>query len=183
YPACAADIPARAAVAAGARAAAPGRPGGRRLHRARLVARRAAAQAGIAHRDAVAPGGLARLARGAPWPGGVRQPGVRVGGWLAAMAPGTRRQLAVSGAAPRWRAWPERRRRAAGYSARRCRAGGSARRPRLRASCPVRCGRVLRWRPRRWRGRAPRRSEEHTSELQSRENLVCRLLLEKKNKQ
>src|SRR5690606_39382581 len=34
------------------------------------------------------------------------------------------------------------------------------------------------------RTRAPttvRRSEEHTSELQSRENLVCRLLLEKKN--
>src|SRR5207302_7373473 len=33
---------------------------------------------------------------------------------------------------------------------------------------------------------APRRtsrSEEHTSELQSRENLVCRLLLEKKKKQ
>src|SRR5690606_28593367 len=31
--------------------------------------------------------------------------------------------------------------------------------------------------------RAPKagRSEEHTSELQSRENLVCRLLLEKKN--
>src|SRR5690606_41362362 len=28
----------------------------------------------------------------------------------------------------------------------------------------------------------PGRSEEHTSELQSRENLVCRLLLEKKNK-
>src|SRR5436309_12156403 len=28
---------------------------------------------------------------------------------------------------------------------------------------------------------APTRSEEHTSELQSRENLVCRLLLEKKN--
>src|SRR5690606_41803412 len=27
----------------------------------------------------------------------------------------------------------------------------------------------------------PLRSEEHTSELQSRENLVCRLLLEKKN--
>src|SRR5690606_41291929 len=26
-----------------------------------------------------------------------------------------------------------------------------------------------------------RRSEEHTSELQSRENLICRLLLEKKN--
>src|SRR5690606_32963164 len=30
--------------------------------------------------------------------------------------------------------------------------------------------------------RAERRSEEHTSELQSRENLVCRLLLEKKKK-
>src|SRR5690606_40597879 len=29
---------------------------------------------------------------------------------------------------------------------------------------------------------AGQRSEEHTSELQSRENLVCRLLLEKKNK-
>src|SRR5690606_41070965 len=27
----------------------------------------------------------------------------------------------------------------------------------------------------------PLRSEEHTSELQSRENIVCRLLLEKKN--
>src|SRR5690606_40356023 len=31
--------------------------------------------------------------------------------------------------------------------------------------------------------RAHPRSEEHTSELQSRENLVCRLLLEKKKKQ
>src|SRR2546429_3691547 len=30
---------------------------------------------------------------------------------------------------------------------------------------------------------APERSEEHTSELQSRLHLVCRLLLEKKNKQ
>src|SRR5690606_12129409 len=30
--------------------------------------------------------------------------------------------------------------------------------------------------------RHPTRSEEHTSELQSRENLVCRLLLEKKKK-
>src|SRR6266498_3036805 len=29
---------------------------------------------------------------------------------------------------------------------------------------------------------APRRSEEHTSELQSRPHLVCRLLLEKKKK-
>src|SRR5688572_32553470 len=33
--------------------------------------------------------------------------------------------------------------------------------------------------PRHHRGR--RRSEEHTSELQSQSNLVCRLLLEKKN--
>src|SRR6266511_5431202 len=32
------------------------------------------------------------------------------------------------------------------------------------------------------RAHRPARSEEHTSELQSRENLVCRLLLEKKNK-
>src|SRR2546427_9339088 len=31
-------------------------------------------------------------------------------------------------------------------------------------------------------GRCPRRSEEHTSELQSQSNLVCRLLLEKKKK-
>src|SRR2546430_12541865 len=30
------------------------------------------------------------------------------------------------------------------------------------------------------RGLAPNRSEEHTSELQSQSNLVCRLLLEKK---
>src|SRR5690606_41715427 len=34
----------------------------------------------------------------------------------------------------------------------------------------------------RLRRELPRRSEEHTSELQSRENLVCRLLLEKKKK-
>src|SRR3712207_8842407 len=37
-----------------------------------------------------------------------------------------------------------------------------------------------------WRRSAivtPRRSEEHTSELQSRQYLVCRLLLEKKKKQ
>src|SRR5207302_8635558 len=33
------------------------------------------------------------------------------------------------------------------------------------------------------RPRRVRRSEEHTSELQSRENLVCRLLLEKKKKE
>src|SRR2546430_9126753 len=33
-----------------------------------------------------------------------------------------------------------------------------------------------------FRGSAPHRSEEHTSELQSQSNLVCRLLLEKKKK-
>src|SRR2546427_7932353 len=33
------------------------------------------------------------------------------------------------------------------------------------------------------RARARRRSEEHTSELQSQSNLVCRLLLEKKKKE
>src|SRR5436309_5236109 len=41
------------------------------------------------------------------------------------------------------------------------------------------------WRARRQHGRhglIDDRSEEHTSELQSRENLVCRLLLEKKKK-
>src|SRR5688572_31285571 len=32
------------------------------------------------------------------------------------------------------------------------------------------------------RGHSARRSEEHTSELQSQSNLVCRLLLEKKKK-
>src|SRR3712207_7230050 len=36
--------------------------------------------------------------------------------------------------------------------------------------------------PPRRRDRAAARSEEHTSELQSRQYLVCRLLLEKKNK-
>src|SRR5258706_2891006 len=36
-----------------------------------------------------------------------------------------------------------------------------------------------RWR-RRWQGLPAHRSEEHTSELQSLTNLVCRLLLEKK---
>src|SRR5690606_40803865 len=51
-----------------------------------------------------------------------------------------------------------------------CRAGNTA---------PARpCARAP---PRRSRARC-RRSEEHTSELQSRENLVCRLLLEKKKK-
>src|SRR6266571_8360964 len=38
------------------------------------------------------------------------------------------------------------------------------------------------WRSRRHPAPAPTRSEEHTSELQSHVNLVCRLLLEKKKK-
>src|SRR5690606_42133440 len=63
--------------------------------------------------------------------------------------------------------------RAASRSSRRSRhcAGGiaSASMPALRASTRSRRTRV--------------RSEEHTSELQSRENLVCRLLLEKKTKE
>src|SRR3712207_7077577 len=54
------------------------------------------------------------------------------------------------------------------------RRGSSRRRARSRAE------------DRRARGRSPRRqgrrSEEHTSELQSRQYLVCRLLLEKKKK-
>src|SRR2546430_8463589 len=36
--------------------------------------------------------------------------------------------------------------------------------------------------PRTGRAKRDHRSEEHTSELQSQSNLVCRLLLEKKNK-
>src|SRR3972149_10340032 len=42
-------------------------------------------------------------------------------------------------------------------------------------SLPTLEGVVIHWRPKR-----ARRSEEHTSELQSQSNLVCRLLLEKK---
>src|SRR3712207_6873433 len=42
---------------------------------------------------------------------------------------------------------------------------------------------VLAWGPLRWIGvRSYGRSEEHTSELQSRQYLVCRLLLEKKSR-
>src|SRR5260370_4523694 len=47
------------------------------------------------------------------------------------------------------------------------------------------CDSMLRWPPRAWRPASSpdsqTRSEEHTSELQSHLNLVCRLLLEKKN--
>src|SRR3712207_6857467 len=52
---------------------------------------------------------------------------------------------------------------------------------RLRA-VPLRRDRRVRARPRA-RAREGWRSEEHTSELQSRQYLVCRLLLEKKKKQ
>src|SRR3712207_7017147 len=58
-----------------------------------------------------------------------------------------------------------RRRRRGGWAARR----RTSRTPRRRRSPSPR------WRSRR------RRSEEHTSEIQSRQYLVCRLLLEKKN--
>src|SRR5207302_7645178 len=65
---------------------------------------------------------------------------------------------------------------------RRARRAGAARRgPRRRVGARRRHAAVSARAPR--RGLATR-SEEHTSELQSRENLVCRLLLEKKkNKQ
>src|SRR5690606_39639687 len=67
---------------------------------------------------------------------------------------------------------------------------GGDRRPRCRPRPRARADRVRRVLPVRaelHRGAADpdprrRRSEEHTSELQSRENLVCRLLLEKKKK-
>src|SRR3712207_8114953 len=73
------------------------------------------------------------------------------------------------------------------FRSRRCSAPGGTRRVRPRARRErARVG--LRTRARRRRGRrrkrGPRRarSEEHTSELQSRQYLVCRLLLEKKKK-
>src|SRR5205807_7879268 len=56
-------------------------------------------------------------------------------------------------------------------------AHGLKRRRSLRRRCPA-GGRWQRPGP----GRSPPRSEEHTSELQSPCNLVCRLLLEKKKK-
>src|SRR5439155_22503213 len=48
-------------------------------------------------------------------------------------------------------------------------------------SCPRTSSSVPQQMPRQTR-RSPSRSEEHTSELQSRGHLVCRLLLEKKNR-
>src|SRR3712207_8705864 len=56
-------------------------------------------------------------------------------------------------------------------------------RERSERRCVHAAAKVLRARPRGPAGRAARgawRSEEHTSELQSRQYLVCRLLLEKK---
>src|SRR5690606_40030367 len=51
----------------------------------------------------------------------------------------------------------------------------------LTRNCPTRPRRrSATWRTRSALAASPPRSEEHTSELQSRENLVCRLLLEKK---
>src|SRR2546427_11536121 len=47
----------------------------------------------------------------------------------------------------------------------------------VRAGLDLLCGRIVLARP-----RPGVRSEEHTSELQSQSNLVCRLLLEKKKK-
>src|SRR5437016_11347387 len=47
---------------------------------------------------------------------------------------------------------------------------------------PIGCGCRCRGRGGRLRRATATRSEEHTSELQSLTNLVCRLLLEKKNK-
>src|SRR5690606_41776574 len=66
-----------------------------------------------------------------------------------------------------------------------CRAARSRRSRAAAVRRPSTCGRgeqtasaTVRRRSRRYRSR----SEEHTSELQSRENLVCRLLLEKKKR-
>src|SRR5256885_12147981 len=51
----------------------------------------------------------------------------------------------------------------------------------LHDALPISCRRWPSSAPRPACGRPPHRSEEHTSELQSPCNLVCRLLLEKKN--
>src|SRR3989442_8326305 len=55
-------------------------------------------------------------------------------------------------------------------------------RPRRAARCARRSRRTDRPPPARLLPPGARRSEEHTSELQSRPHLVCRLLLEKKKK-
>src|SRR3712207_7115694 len=66
-----------------------------------------------------------------------------------------------------------------GPSRRRARPGRRSRPPRGRAGA-ARTGPARRRAPRPGRARGRARSEEHTSELQSRQYLVCRLLLEKK---
>src|SRR5690606_39814488 len=71
---------------------------------------------------------------------------------------------------PRGRPTWFRRLRAGWTSSQACWKGTGSASGKARKKSLLRCG--TRW----WRSR----SEEHTSELQSRENLVCRLLLEKK---
>src|SRR5215204_5470680 len=61
--------------------------------------------------------------------------------------------------------------------------GRGVRAPVLRLDHPGGPGGALHYRPLRGGGRPLDRSEEHTSELQSHSDLVCRLLLEKKKKQ
>src|SRR5258708_28782761 len=51
----------------------------------------------------------------------------------------------------------------------------------IAASVSTACTSSPAWEPT-WRESRPSRSEEHTSELQSPDHLVCRLLLEKKKK-
>src|SRR5262249_62346652 len=67
----------------------------------------------------------------------------------------------------------------AGWKGRARPAPNTAPRPAMPARCP-RCGRPDRGQRAGIAGRGAVRSEEHTSELQSLTNLVCRLLLEKK---
>src|SRR5258707_6963070 len=56
----------------------------------------------------------------------------------------------------------------------------SASSERAHASSVSKSGSLSSWRSRLYASGRPLRSEEHTSELQSRQYLVCRLLLEKK---
>src|SRR5690349_22159135 len=60
---------------------------------------------------------------------------------------------------------------------------GTPLRPSSVTACRSARATALNWASTTWwaSGWAPSRSEEHTSELQSRRDLVCRLLLEKKN--
>src|SRR5258708_9581070 len=61
------------------------------------------------------------------------------------------------------------------------RSDAAARKPNVKEESEVFCGQRQTWRQTP-KGEAMRtRSEEHTSELQSPDHLVCRLLLEKKN--